>query len=169
VLRQEKEVRVKKIQEIFSKTNTIYLIDYSGMSVAELEELRGTLRDNEVKLLVVKNRLAKRALEDTTHTSLSEHFQGMTAIAYSERDATEPARVINKFIKKKEKPTFKNGLFEGNIFTRERMEQIATLPDQDHLRSMLLNLFQSTQSRFIGLLSTVQTNLLCILKQRASQ
>ena len=99
---------------IFEKPG-IYLMDFKGLDVMEMTELRRKLREADVSLRVVKNTLAKRALDKVGVAGLHDYFVGPVGVAWSQEDVAAPARVILKFIKDHKKGAITVGLVDGAV------------------------------------------------------
>jgi len=113
----KKETKVEVVKEfvgIFSEPG-VYLLDFKGLNVAQITELRSLLRDSKVSMRVVKNTLAKRALQEAGVKNLDEYFAGPTGVIWSE-DSVTPAKILIDFLKKYNKGTLKAGLIEGSVF-----------------------------------------------------
>ena len=142
VLDQKKSV-VKEITERLRASQTTVVVDYRGLDVAEVTQLRKELRDAGVEYKVYKNSLARRAVADVELDELNETLVGPTAVAFSQDDVIAPAKIINNFAKEHEALEIKGGVIEGEIATIEQLKELAQLPDHDGLVSMLLSVLQA--------------------------
>ncbi|MCM3006790.1 50S ribosomal protein L10 [Priestia koreensis] len=142
VLEQKKQV-VEQITEQFRGSKSTIIVDYRGLNVAELTELRKQLREAGVEFKVYKNTLTRRAVEAAELTGLNDALTGPNAIAFSAEDVIAPAKVISEFSKKHEALEIKAGVVEGNIATVEEIKAIADLPSREGLLSMLLSVLQA--------------------------
>lgn len=142
VLEGKKNV-VKEITDRLRSSQTTVVVDYRGLDVAEVTQLRKELRDAGVEYKVYKNTMAKRAIADLGLDGLSETLVGPTAVAFSKDDVVAPAKIINNFAKKHQALEIKGGVIEGEIATIEQMKELAQLPDHDGLVSMLLSVLQA--------------------------
>jgi len=142
VLDQKKSV-VEEITERLRASQTTVVVDYRGLDVAEVTQLRKELRDAGVEYRVYKNTLARRAVADVELDELSETLVGPTAVAFSQDDVIAPAKIINNFAKEHEALEIKGGVIEGEIATIEQLKELAQLPDHDGLVSMLLSVLQA--------------------------
>ncbi|MFC3885281.1 50S ribosomal protein L10 [Bacillus songklensis] len=143
-----KAVEAKKqvVSEIASKlreSKSTVVVDYRGLTVAQVTELRKSLREAGVEFKVYKNTLTRRAAEEAELTGLNEHLTGPNAIAFSTEDVIAPAKVLNDFAKKNEALEIKAGVIEGNIATVEEVKALAELPSREGLLSMLLSVLQA--------------------------
>ena len=119
------------------------IVDYRGLSVSEVTELRKQLRDAGVEFKVYKNTLTRRAVEQVELTGLNDFLTGPNAIAFSNEDVIAPAKIINEFAKSHEALEIKAGVIEGNVATVEEVKALAELPSREGLLSMLLSVLQA--------------------------
>ena len=153
-----KQPIVQEIAESIKDAQTLVVVDYRGLTVAQDTELRKALREAGVTYKVYKNTLVKRAIAGTEFESLSDSLEGPNAFAISTTDATAPARVLAEFAKKAPKLEIKAGVVEGTFYDENGMKAIADIPSRDVL---LGRLFGSMQSPI--------TNMARVLKQIAEK
>lgn len=134
---------VQEISTKFKESQTTVFVDYRGLDVAEITELRKNLRDAGVDYKVYKNTLTRRAMQEAEMEGLDDVAVGPTAIAFSQDDVIAPAKVIHNFAKKHQALEIKGGVIDGEIATVEQLQELATLPDYDGLVSMLLSVLQA--------------------------
>lgn len=142
VLEQKKQTVAEIAEKIQASKSTI-VVDYRGLTVAEVTELRKQLREAGVEFKVYKNTLTRRAVESVNLTDLNEALTGPNAIAFSNEDVVAPAKVLNEFSKKHEALEIKAGVIEGNVATLEEIKALADLPSREGLLSMLLSVLQA--------------------------
>jgi|SRR5699024_8224411 len=140
-LESKKQV-VEEIAEKLKDSESTVLVDYRGLTVEEVTELRKQLRDNNVEYKVYKNTLSRRAAEAAELDGLKETLVGPTAIAFSKDDVVTPAKVLHEFAKNHDALEIKGGVIEGEIATLEQIQELSTLPDHEGLLSMLLSVLQ---------------------------
>lgn len=146
-LEQKKQI-VAEIAEKLRESQTTVLVDYRGLTVAEVTELRKQLREAGVEFKVYKNKLVKRATAETDLTALDEQLVGPTAIAFSNEDAIAPAKILHEFAKQHEALEIKAGIVEGAVVGVEEVKALATLPSREGLLSMLLSVLQAPMRNF---------------------
>lgn len=129
----EKKKIVTELGARLSGVKCLYLADFTGLGVAEITDLRRQLSDADVDFMVVKNTLAKRALEDTPYAALADHLEGPNAFAFSTQDVVSPAKVLTDFAKATDRPQIKAGAIEGQVVSIEEIRRIARLPSRDVL------------------------------------
>jgi len=142
ILEAKKQV-VGEIAEKLQASQTTVLVDYRGLDVAEVTELRKQLREEGVEYKVYKNSLARRAVAECELTELDEALVGPTAIAFSEEDAVAPARILKNFSKDHEALEIKGGVIEGRVASLEEIQELASLPNYEGMVSMLLSVLQA--------------------------
>lgn len=142
VLEAKKSV-VTEISDKMKSAATVVVVDYRGLNVSQVTELRKNLREAGVDFKVYKNTMARRAAEEVGFEGLNEHLVGPNAIAFSEEDVIAPAKILHEFSKENEALEIKAGVIEGEVATAEEMKALATLPSRDGLLSMLLSVLQA--------------------------
>ena len=153
-----KQPIVAEISENIKDAQSVVVVDYRGLTVAEDTELRKQLREAGVVYKVYKNTMMNFAFKDTDFEQLKDVLEGPSAIAISKDDATAPARILAKFAKTAPKLEIKAGVVEGTLYDSEGMKSIAAVPSREELLSKLL-----------GSLQSPITNLARVLNQIAEQ
>lgn len=146
VLDAKKEL-VSAIQEKMTNSASTVVVEYRGLTVAEVTELRRALRAEGVEFKVYKNSMAQRAAEAAGFNELQEQLTGPNAIAFSD-DAVAPSRVLAKFAKKHENLVLKGGVVEGKVVDVETIKELSSLPNREGMLSMLLSCLQSPVRSF---------------------
>jgi len=139
----KKQQEVNEIVEKMNAANSLVVVDYLGLSVAEVTELRKQLREAGVEFKVIKNTIMRRALDSQELEYHEEVFQGPTAVAFGMEDAVAPAKILSDFAKEAEALELKGGILEGKVLSKEEIKQIAKLPNREGLLSMLLSVLQA--------------------------
>lgn len=142
VIEQKKQV-VDEIADKLKASGSAIVVDYRGLNVAEVTELRKQLRDAGIEFKVYKNTLTRRAVEKVELNSLNEALVGPNAIAFGGEDVIAPAKILNSFAKEHEALEIKAGVIEGNVATVAEIKAIAELPSREGLLSMLLSVLQA--------------------------
>lgn len=145
------ENKKQTVSEIASKlrdSKSTVVVDYRGLNVSEVTELRKQLREAGIDYKVYKNTLARRATAEVELTELDEFLLGPTAIAFSNEDVVAPAKIINDFAKKHDALEIKAGVIEGKVATVEEVKALAELPSREGLLSMLLSVLQAPIRNF---------------------
>ncbi|SFA48580.1 LSU ribosomal protein L10P [Parageobacillus thermantarcticus] len=139
---------VAEIADKFRASKSTVIVDYRGLNVAEITELRKRLREAGVEFKVYKNTLTRRALAEVGLEGLNDVFTGPNAIAFSNEDVVAPAKILSEFAKEHEALEIKAGVIEGNIATIEEIKALAKLPSREGLLSMLLSVLQAPIRNF---------------------
>ena len=145
------EMKSQIVTEIADKLKgsvSAVVVDYRGLTVGQVTELRKQLREAGVEFKVYKNTLTRRAVEIAELTDLNESLTGPNAIAFSANDVVAPAKIINDFAKKNDKLEIKAGVIEGKVVDAEGVKALAELPSREGLLSMLLSVLQAPMRNF---------------------
>lgn len=174
--RAAKQQQVTDVRDRFDKAIATVLVDFRGIDVEQVTELRARFREKGIEYRVVKNNLVVKALEGTDlagNDAFMAHLKGPTAIAWSYEDPSTAAKIIKEFRKEKEpnkKLTIKCGLLEGEVFEGERVEaELATLPSKDEVRSMLLAQLLAPMESLVRQLNAPTQNLAYALQAKVDQ
>ena len=150
-----KQPIVAAIAEDIKDAQSIVLVDYRGLTVAQDTELRKQLREAGVIYKVCKNTMMKRAFEGTEFAGLDEFLEGPSAIAISKDDATAPARIICNFAKEADKLELKAGVVEGTVYDVAGLTELAKIPSREVLLSRLLGSMQSPITNLARVLNQI--------------
>ena len=145
---ENKQSQVQEITEKFQSAASVVVVDYRGLNVSQVTELRKQLREAGVEFKVYKNTLTRRAAEAAGVAGINEVLTGPNAIAFSAEDVIAPAKIINEFAKKNEALEIKAGIIEGTISSVEDVKALAELPSREGLLSMLLSVLQAPVRNF---------------------
>ena len=150
-----KQPIVQEISEQIKDAQSVVVVDYRGLTVAEDTQLRKQLREAGVAYKVYKNTLVNFAIKGTDFESLSDVLEGPNAFAISTTDATAPARVIAKFAKTAPALEIKAGVVEGTFYDAYGMKAIATIPSREELLSKFLGSIQSPITNFARVINQI--------------
>lgn len=142
-----KSAVVSEIANKMKESQSTVIVEYRGLTVAEVTQLRRELRSEGVEFKVYKNSLTQRAAQQVDAADLVKDLVGPNAIAFG-GDAVAPARVLANFAKKHEALVLKSGIVEGKVVTDATIKQLATLPNREGMLSMLLGCLQSPVRKF---------------------
>jgi len=146
----QKQEMVTALATKLARSPTVYVTDFTGLSVARITDLRRKLRAAGVEYVVVKNTLVRRALTDAQRAGLEAHLAGPTALVLGGADPVAPAKVLADFAKEHEKPAIKIGLVEGKTVTAAEVKQLAALPSKPELFARLGGALQAPLAGFVG-------------------
>ena len=150
-----KQPIVQEISEYIKDAQSVVLVDYRGLTVAEDTQLRKQLREAGVTYKVYKNTMLNFAFKGTDFESLAPALEGPSAVAISNSDATAPARVLAKFAKTAPALEMKAGVVEGTFYDAEGMKSIAAVPSREELLSKFLGSIQSPITNFARVLNQI--------------
>ncbi len=150
-----KQPIIQEISENIKDAQSVVVVDYRGLTVAQDTELRKTLREADVTYKVYKNTLVKRAIAGTEFESLSDSLEGPNAFAISKTDATAPARILAKFAKTAPALELRAGVVEGNFYDEAGMKAVAAVPSREELLSRLLGSMQSPITNLARVLNQI--------------
>ncbi len=163
--RDEKQELIASYDGGLAQAPHAFLLDYKGVTVPQVTELRARIRDSGGQYLVVKNTLALLAIEGKALGELKEQFQGPTAVAFSAADPVALAKVLTDFAKTVPAIQFKGGVVEGRKIGADQVKEIAQLPGREELVAKLLFLLQSPVSRLARGLAALTRQLVVVLDQ----
>ena len=150
-----KQPIVDEISGVINGAQSVVVVDYLGLTVAEDTQLRKQLREAGVTYKVYKNTLIKRAVKGTVFEAVTDLCEGPTAIATSASDATAPARVLYEAAKKMPNLELKGGVVDGTFYDEKMIQVIATIPSREVLLGKLLGSIQSPITNFARVIKQI--------------
>jgi len=166
---EAKKALVAEVASVAASAHSAVAAEYRGLTVAEMTELRVAARNAGVYLKVVKNTLARRALEGTSFECLRERLKGPLVLAFSREDPGAAARVVKAFAKDHDKLVTVALSVGGELYEPKDLDRLASLPTLDEARSMLLGVLQAPMSKFVRTLAEPGAMLARVLKARSEQ
>ncbi len=151
--RAEKKKVIDQLSQSFSELTSLVMVDYQGLKSGEMDELRKSLRDNNVEFYVVKNSLMKIAAKNTGIEAMEANFKGPMSIAISKDSPIDPAKWLFEFSKEHKALEILGGYLDGKTLSVEEVKALALLPDLDGMRSKLLSVLNGVASKFVRLVN----------------
>ena len=151
----QKQEQVKRLAKEFLESEISILVDYKGLDVLKMTDLRAQLRNEGIQMEVVKNTLLERASEGTDAALMKDFYKGPTAIIISKDDPVAPARILAKFAKDNDKLEIKAGALSGKLLTIEEINQLAKMPSRDELLGQLVRTLNAVPTSLVTVLSGV--------------
>lgn len=167
--RDEKSTVVSVLNESFNRAKFTVVTDYCGLTVLELQELRGELRKCDSEIRVAKNTLLKRAVADTTSESLADDFTGTTAVVMAYNDPVLPAKALTRFADGHAKFKIRCAALDGTKLTIDDLIVLSKLPTKDLLLGQLLSVLNGVPTSLVQVLSAVPRTFLYGLRAISEQ
>ncbi|MGD9590540.1 MAG: 50S ribosomal protein L10 [Pyrinomonadaceae bacterium] len=164
--RETKQKDLDALTASLSNSKSAMVVSFSKLTVTKDQEFRNSLREAGAKYQVVKNTLARLAVKGTDFEQATEHFSGVTAIAWTENDPVVLSKAISKFMKDNaDIYTFKTGVVDGRLVDLKQLTEIASLPSKEELISKLLYVLNAQAQRIVTVINAVPRDLAVVIKQ----
>ena len=149
--KEKKKIYVKEMKNFFSKSSSVFVTHYQGLTVKQIDELKNEMRKHGIMFKITKNRITKLALEGTKFKKLENLFSGPTAVAFSE-DAISSAKILTKFAKNNSHLKIIGGIMEDEPLTVEEVAKIATLPTLNEARGIIVGILTAPAKKIMSIL-----------------
>ncbi len=166
---EDKKALVAEVNEVAANALSAIAAEYRGMTVAQMTEFRAKARSEGVYVRVVKNTLAKRAIDGTEFECLADSLAGPIVLAFSKEDPGAAARVISEFAKDCEQLVTQAVAIGGAVYPASDLARLAKLPTLDQARAQLLGLLQAPASKFVRTIAEPQGKFVRLLAARRDQ
>ena len=149
--KEQKKNYINEMETQFQNNEAVMVTHYQGLTMSQLDELRGQMREHGIKFTITKNRITKIALEKTKCKDLSSLFAGATAVAFSD-DAIISARILSKFAKTNESLKLLGGIMGNEVLDQAAVQNVANLPTLDEARANLVGILATPASKLVSIL-----------------
>src|SRR5580765_5590874 len=164
--RETKQKDLTALTESLPNSKSAMVASFTKLTVTKDQEFRSSVREAGANYQVVKNTLARIAVKGTQFEDATEHFKGVTAIAWTENDPVVLTKAISKFMKDNaDIYTFKTGVVDGKLVDLQQLTTIANLPSKEELISKLLFVLNAQAQRLVTVINAVPRNLAVVIKQ----
>ncbi|MFQ5747610.1 MAG: 50S ribosomal protein L10 [Gemmatimonadota bacterium] len=165
---EEKKAIAERLADRLRDAETVYLADFTGLDVQALSALRSQLREEGAEILVVKNTLARRALEGLEYPDIDEHLKGPTALVLGTEDPVTPARVVKEFAREHEdRPVVKVGIVDRRPVSPEAVARLASLPRREVLLGSIAGSLTASVGGIAGILGGLMRDIAMMIEEVA--
>ena len=166
--KNKKKTYIEEMKNFFTKTSSVFVTHYQGLSVKQIDQLRAEMRKHGILFKITKNRITKLALEGTKFKKLENLFTGPTAVAFSE-DAITSAKILTKFAKDNSNLKIIGGIMEDEPLSSEEVAKIATLPTLDEARSKIVGILTAPAQKIMSILLAPSSKIVILAHAKSKK
>lgn len=168
--KSDKVESLAEIKELIDSSSAMYLVDYKGVDVADINEIRGKFKKEGVRYKVFKNTLLKRALDEAGgYDQFGDLLVGMTGVAFVEENYVAPPKIIKKYYDDKGKFSLKGCYIESQFYGGDQLETLANMPSKEEIMGSIVGSLASPAQGLAGVLGAIQRDLVSIVDQISKQ
>jgi len=164
ITKQRKQELINEYVELLKQSNGLVITEYRGLSMKQLDALRGKLRENNANLTITKNTLFKIALKQVGMAAPEKLFTGPVAVAVAFGELSKAVKTVLEFTKESELFIAKGGVVGAAEFASKDLEAISTLPSLDELRAQLIGMTTMPLTQFLGLLEEPGRQVVAVIQ-----
>lgn len=166
---QSKQAAVADVVDKMKRAQCMIVLDYRGLTVEEVTNLRSQFRQAGVEYKVIKNNMLKRAADELKIEGVDEYFKGPSAVAFGYEDPVAPAKILCKFVKDANKTEIKGGILDGKVMDAAGITNLSKLPSKEELIAKMLGSMNAPVTNFVGVLAAIPRGLVCALNAIVQQ
>lgn len=164
--KEEKVEIIEEIKELVKNSNAMFLVNYSGVNVADINKIRSDFRKEGINYKVFKNTLFKKALEQSgSYQNFNEQLIGMIGVVFSGENFVAPAKIIKKYFDEKQKFSFKGCYIESTFYGAEQLNTIASMPTKEEIMSGIVGSIAAPASGIVGAINAVMRDLVSVIDE----
>ena len=165
----QKAQAIDALADQFQRAQLVVLANYRGLSVTQLQDLRGNLRESNAEFTIAKNTLTRIASERVGIEIPAEYLEGPTALMFAYEDIVAPAKALTDFVRSSRVLELKTGVMEGQSMTTSQIDALASMPPREELQAKLVGLLAGPMTRVVGVLSGPSRSMAYLLNARTEQ
>lgn len=164
--KEEKAERIKQMQVLVKNSSAMFLVDYRGVNVADINKLRSNFRKDGINYKVLKNTLFKKALEQVGgYEKFNSQLVGMTGVAFAGENFVAPAKIIKKYFDESKKFTFKGCYIESAFYGADQLDIIASMPTKEEIMAGIVGSIAAPASGIVGSINAVIRDLVSVIDE----
>jgi large subunit ribosomal protein L10 len=164
--KEEKAQIIEEIKELVLKSNAMFLVNYSGVNVADINKIRSDFRKEGVTYKVFKNTLYKKALAEAgSYQKFNDKLVGMIGVAFAGENFIAPAKIIKKYFDEKQKFSFKGCYIQSTFYSPEQLNVIATMPTKEEIMAGIVGSIAAPASGIVGAINAVMRDLVSVIDE----